>query len=135
MGQAALASANNRLKQMTHGNCSEMAIMSLIKDFKELFGPQRTTPCYPLCHCYRLLSDTLASSGRRQEQIEAAEIAALEALGAKVRKKNSANNEQTEHADERMILEDPLIALQEAVIGCLKLVALHKQAGKEDLAR
>lgn len=133
LDHAALANANIRLKQLASGNPSENDIRKLIEDFTSIFGPRRTMPTYPLCHCYRLLSDILAGANAPLKEIEAAEIAALEALGAKIRDMGSIETEST--ACNPLILQDPQIAMQEAIVGCLKLVALHRQVGNTDLAR
>lgn len=130
--QAALATASRRLAVLAKGDPSEATILGLIKEFKKIHGADRAGPCYTLCHCYRMLSDHLSSIQAPRERIIAAEIAALEALGAKTRR--SGIRKYLEHENDRMLVKDPTIAIQEAVICCLRLAQLCAVHGDDQQA-
>jgi hypothetical protein len=131
--QAALATASRRLAIVAKGHPSEATILGLVKEFKNIYGADRAGPCYTLCHCYRMLSYHLSSTQAPRERIIAAEIAALEALGAKTR--HSGIRKSLKQETDRMLVKDPTIAIQEAVICCLRLSHLCAAHGDEQQAR
>jgi hypothetical protein len=109
-------------------------VLQLVRQIDATYVPERTRLRPELYRTYRLYSRTLSAVDRKDEAYEA-DICALEALGAVLSFQRPARRSHELDLQTDMFLEDPVVALQDATISCLKLAHECQSSLNEDTAR
>ena len=109
-------------------------VLQLIRRIDATYAPKRTRLRPELYCAYRLYSRTLSAADRKDEAYES-DICALEALGAVFSLERPARRSQKLDLRTKIFLENPVVALQDATISCLKLAHECQSSSNDETAR
>ncbi|KAK9893664.1 hypothetical protein P389DRAFT_212815 [Cystobasidium minutum MCA 4210] len=112
---------------------TQKSLLKLQAQLEEIYDRGQGGPVYSLYRCLRALSKQYTRSGADRSKVISTEMAALIALGAEIKPGSIDTHEK--HQTVSNLIHNPLIAVQDAIISCLKLAHEPLLLEDEDRAR
>lgn len=120
-----------RCEQILADVPSQNALLEIIEQLKATYMQEPNLPVYSMYRCFRALSEQYSRNKAGSTLIISAERSALTALGAKL---HDLRKIPGTHIGQTNFASDPLIAMQDAIISCLKLAHEYFILGKDECA-